>query len=408
MAAYNDTELSDFVELQQCCALEQQDLLLAKAGGLLDASIKTLHVHSPAEDPKGIAKDAAGVLQSFENISGQLGAAKETAFKAQWDSNYKSYQGMLENTVKLAEQGSKYIQGFYDVVVSRFGKDDVDWDKDKNLIADFLKANKGQEVVDQTAQASQKFTDLKNDTQSFHEQYAAAAAKKGQIYSTELKRMEDDRRKLQSRIDSNRASTTQIQNAMSKAAGPGFLLGWLVRNALSLLGIGTFDMAGNRLQALGREEQDLVKEKAALDQRATVLAAKQPAVAQTQHAISMLADDASDISGRLDSLAQTWAIAHANFVALGELLQSASGSASRSSFMRRLDLISKSTAMITNDMRAYTNSVAPNGVLVKPVKYVPPPPPPPPRVPAPAPPPPPPPPPPAPQRGAGRWIRLRM
>ncbi|QRW09464.1 hypothetical protein RhiLY_08463 [Ceratobasidium sp. AG-Ba] len=62
-------------------------------------------------------------------------------------------------------------------------------------------ANKGQEIVDKTAQALQQLTDLKNDTNAFQEQYASEAAKKGQTYNAELKQMDDDRRNLQSRID---------------------------------------------------------------------------------------------------------------------------------------------------------------------------------------------------------------
>ncbi|KAG8695058.1 hypothetical protein FRC09_009416 [Ceratobasidium sp. 395] len=368
MVEYSDTQVSDFVEIQQCCALENEDLLLTKAGELLDASKKTPHVHTSSQDPKGIAKDALGVMQAFDDISGELALTGDTASKNQWDNNYRKYQSMLGETVKLAELGSKYIQGFYDTVVSRFGKDDVDWEKDKNLIADFVKANNGQEIVNRTAQASQKFTDLKNDTYSFQSQFAAAADRKGQAYSSQLKQMNTERKNLQARLDSNRSSAAQIQNSMNRTAGPGFLLGWIVRGVLSLLGIGTFNMAGGRLAALQQEEQGLMRDKAALDQRAGALAQKESYLAQTRYAVAVLADDVSDISGRLDSLAQTWAVAHANFVALGELLQSVNESASRTSFMRRMDLISKSTSTLLSDMSAYKNAIAPGGNLVRPVK----------------------------------------
>ncbi|QRV80672.1 hypothetical protein RhiJN_08687 [Ceratobasidium sp. AG-Ba] len=368
MADYTVSQLSDFVEIQQCCAVEREDLLLTKAGEFLDASKKTPHVHNPTEDPKGIAKDAVGILQAFDDISGDLAATNDTALKAQWDNSYKKYQSNLEDTVKLAEQGANYIQKFYDEVVSRFSKNDVDWEKDKNLIADFVKANKGQEIIDKTAQASQKFTDLKNDTASFRDQYNAQAVKKGQAYNSELKRMDEDRRNLQSRIDKSDTQTTQVRGAMQRTAGPGFLMGWIVRGVMALLGVGTFNMASARLGVLEQEEQ--VKERTALDQRADTLAKKESELAQTRHAVSVLTDNISDISGRFDSLAKTWAVAHANFVELGELLQNIGQSASRASFMRRLDLIAKSTATLTADMRAYKDAVAPGGVLVKPVKKV--------------------------------------
>ncbi|KAG9126186.1 hypothetical protein FRC07_004540 [Ceratobasidium sp. 392] len=337
MIKYSDTQLSDFVEIQQCCALENEDLLLAKARELLGASKKTPHVHTSSQDPKGIAKDALGIMQAFDDISGELALTGDTASKNQWGDNYKKHQRMLEESVKLAELGSKHIEGFYDNVVSRFGKDNVDWEKDKNLIADFAKANNRQEIVDQTAKASQKFTDLKNDTYSFQGQFAAAADKKGQAYSSELKKMNTERKNLQARLDSNRSSAAQIQNSVDRTAGPGFLLGWIVRGVLSLLGIGTFNMAGGRFAALQQEEQ-------------------------------VLANNVSNMSSRLASLAQTWAVAHANFVTLEELLQSVNESASRTSFMQRMDLISNSISTLLSDMSAYKNAVAPGGALVKPVK----------------------------------------
>ncbi|QRV95240.1 hypothetical protein RhiJN_23258 [Ceratobasidium sp. AG-Ba] len=370
MTEYTDNQLSDFVEIQQCCAVEREDLLLAKAEQVLDPTQTIPHIHGSTDDPRGIGQDAVGVLQAFDDISDDLAATNDTTLKTQWDDNYKKYQSTLEDTVQLAEQGANYIQKFYDEVLSRFSKNDVDWEKDKNLIADFVKANKGQEIVDKTAQASQQFTDLKNDTNAFQEQYVSEAAKKGQTYNAELKQMDDDRRNLQSRIDSNRSSAAQIQGSMQRAAGPGFLLGWIVRSVLGLLGVGTFNMASARLGALQQEEQGLVKERAALDQRADALAKKESALAQTRHAVSVLADNVSDISGRLDSLANTWAMAHVNFVELGELLQNIDKSTSRSAFMRRMDLIAKQTVTLTTDMREYMYAVAPGGVLVKPVTKV--------------------------------------
>ncbi|KAG8739583.1 hypothetical protein FRC10_005411 [Ceratobasidium sp. 414] len=385
------SDLSAYVEIQNCCVLDNEDTVLSNAKDLLQSAKSTPHVHStsPADDSGQIAKDAVGVLQAFEDISAELGATNDATFKGQWDSNYKTYNDLLQDTVKLADQGSKYIQSFYDTVVSRFGKDDVDWEKDKDLIADFVKKNGGQQIVDQTAQASQKFTDLKHSTQAFHEEYAANATKKGQAYNATLQQMDGDRRKLQARLDrydrlcppasqanslimgapdSNRTSAAQLRSSMRRTAGPGFLLGWLVRAVLSVLGIGTFNVANDRIGTLEREEQQLVNERAALDRQADAIAKQESAVVQTRHAVSVLADNVSDLSVRLTTLAQTWAEAHANFVALGQLLQNATGSLSRTSFMRRLDLIAESTSALTTNMRAYINGVAPGGVMVKPVK----------------------------------------
>ncbi|KAG9076724.1 hypothetical protein FRC06_009348, partial [Ceratobasidium sp. 370] len=387
------SDLSVYVQVQNCCVLDHEDTVLAEAQGLLQSAKSAPHVHStsPADDSKQIARDAVGVLQAFEDISAELGVTNDVTFKTSWDNNYKTYRDLLQDTVKLAEQGSNYIQGFYDTVVSRFGKDDVDWEKDKDLIADFVKNNGGQQIVDQTAQASQKFTDLKHSTQAFHEQYAANATNKGQAYNATLKQMDDDRRKLQARIDrydnpclsvnqadslvmdvpySNRTSAAQLRSSMRRTAGPGFLLGWLVRAVLTVLGIGTFNMANDRIGSLEREEQQLVNERAALDQRADAIAKQESALVQTRHAVSVLADNVSDLSVRLSTLAQTWAEAHANFVALGQLLQNATESLSRASFMRRLNLIAESTSALTANMRAYINEVAPCGVMVKPVKKV--------------------------------------
>ncbi|KAG9096336.1 hypothetical protein FRC06_008760 [Ceratobasidium sp. 370] len=379
MADIGDSDLAAYVEIQSCCILEQEDTVLAKAQELLRSSKSTPHVHnvSPAEDSRQVAKDAVGVLQAFENISAELGTTNDAAFKKQWDDNYKAYRELLEDTVKLAEQGSKYIQSFYDTVVARFGKDDVDWEKDKNLIADFVKANGGEKIVEQTTRASQKFADLKYNTQSFHEQYADNATKKGQVYNAKLKEINTNRSRVQARIDSptntwdsTRTSAAQLRGSMSRAAGPGFLLGWLVRGVLALLGIGTFNMAGSRLGALEREEQQLLSEKAAIDQQADALLKQESALAQTRYGVSVLADNMSDISGRLDVLAQTWAEANRNFVEMGELLKLASESPSRGAFMGRLNLIAESTSTLTANMRAYMDDVAPGGVLVKPQMYI--------------------------------------
>ncbi|QRV80671.1 hypothetical protein RhiJN_08686 [Ceratobasidium sp. AG-Ba] len=128
-------------------------------------------------------------------------------------------------------------------------------------------------------------------------------------------------------------------------------------------------MASARLGALQQEEQGLVKERAALGQRADVLA-KESTLVQTRHAVSVLADNVSDISGRLDSLANTWAVAHAKFVEPGKLLQNIDKSTSRSAFMWRIGLIAKQTVTLTTDIREYMYAVAPGGVLVKPVTKV--------------------------------------
>ncbi|KAG8685152.1 hypothetical protein FRC08_013273 [Ceratobasidium sp. 394] len=158
MADISDSDLAACVEIQGCCVLEQEDTVIAKAQELLRSSKSTPHIHnaSPAEDSHQIAKDAVGVLQAFENISADLGTTSDAAFKKQWGDNYEAYRELLGDTVKLVEEGSKYIQSFYDTVVARFGKDDVDWEKDKNLIADFVKANGGDSIAEKTARASQR------------------------------------------------------------------------------------------------------------------------------------------------------------------------------------------------------------------------------------------------------------
>ncbi|KAG8685151.1 hypothetical protein FRC08_013272, partial [Ceratobasidium sp. 394] len=157
---------------------------------------------------------------------------------------------------------------------------------------------------------------------------------------------------------------------MARAAGPGFLLGWLIRGVLSLLGIGTFNVAGGRLGALESEEQKLLNERAAIDRQAEAFFKQESALAQTRYGVSVLADNMSDISGRLDILAQTWAEANRNFVELGELLKLASETPSRGAFMGRLNLTAESTSALTANMRAYINDVAPGGVLVKPQIYI--------------------------------------
>ncbi|KAG8681643.1 hypothetical protein FRC11_000832 [Ceratobasidium sp. 423] len=254
MADISDTELAAYVELHNCCVQDNEDAILTKAEEL---SRSAPHVHdiAPEDDSKKIAKDALGILQAFEDISSELGVTNDASFKNKWDENYKNYRGMLEDTVKLAQQGSEYIQSFNDQVLSRFSEDGVNWEKDRDLIAGFLKNKEGEQLMKQTAEASQKFTDLKYDTEAFHEMYADNATKKGQAYNVKLKEMDDNRRRIQSQIDSNRASSAQLRSSMRRTAGPGFLLGRLVRAVLSILGINTFNRADGRITQLEREEQ---------------------------------------------------------------------------------------------------------------------------------------------------------
>ncbi|KAH7337938.1 hypothetical protein B0J17DRAFT_660126 [Rhizoctonia solani] len=372
MTNVNDTELTAYVELHKCCVEDNENTILAKGEELLLSSKSTPHVHdtqaSPVDDSQKIAKDAFSVLQAFEDISGEIGVTNDAAVKKQWDEHAKNYRGTLESTVKLAQQGTNYMQNLYDQVLSKIDDTDTDWEKNKDLISNFIKANPGESIMKQTAEASQKFTDIKYNTQAFHTTYAEAATKKGQAYNAKLKEMDDNRRNIQSQIDSNRASASQLRGSMRRTAGPGFLLGWLVRAVLSILGINTFNTANNRVAQLEREEQDLIKKRAAIDSQADGLAKQESALMQTRHAVSVVADNVSDISGRLNTLAQTWAEIHSDFIELGVMLQNAASSKSRATFMARIRLIKESTSSLTANMQAYINGVAPGGAIPQPVK----------------------------------------
>ncbi|KAG8701205.1 hypothetical protein FRC11_012380, partial [Ceratobasidium sp. 423] len=264
---------------------------------------------------------------------------------------------------------------FNDQVLSRFSEDGVNWEQDRDLIADFLKNKEGEQLMKQTAEASQKFTDLKYDTEAFHEMYADNATKKGQAYNAKLKEMDDNRRRIQSQIDSNRASSARLRSSMRRTAGPGFLLGRLVRAVLSILGINTFNRADGRITELEREEQELVNKRAAIDSQADGLAKQESALAQTRHAVSVLADNVSDISGRLNTLANTWSEIRFNIIRLGELLEDATEIKRQDvskDFMRRVRLIKEATSGLSANMQAYMNGVAPGGVIPQPVKRKPP------------------------------------
>ncbi|KDN37497.1 hypothetical protein RSAG8_10096, partial [Rhizoctonia solani AG-8 WAC10335] len=375
MAEVNDTELAAYVEMHKCCVEDNEDTILANAEDLLYSSKSTPHVHnvSPADDSQKIAKDAFGVLQAFEDISGELGVTNDATVKQQWDANAKNYRGMLEDTVKLAQEGSKYIQYLNDtLVLSNISEVSPDWEKNRELIASFIKNSEGEKFMKQTAEASQKFTDLKYDTQSFHNTYADNATKKGQAYNVKLKELDDNRRSIQSQIDSNRASSAQLRGSMQRTAGPGFLLGWLVRAVLSLLGVNTFNRGNSRIAELESQEQELVKKRTAVDSQADGLAKQESALMQTRHAVSVLADNVSDISGRLNTLAQTWSEIHFNIVRLGEMLNDAASDGDQYTFMRRMRLIQDSTSSLTANLQAYINGIAPGGVIPQPVKKKPP------------------------------------
>ncbi|CAE6458505.1 unnamed protein product [Rhizoctonia solani] len=370
MADISDTELAAYVELHNCCVQDNEDAILTKTEELLGSSKSTPHVHSigPEDDSQQIAKDALGVLQDFEDIGSELAVTNDASFKKKWDENAKSYRGTLEGTVKLAKQGSAFVQSFNDQVLSHFSEDGVNWENDRDRIADFLKNGELEKLMEQTAEASQKFTDLKYDTQAFHEMYADNATKKGQAYNAKLKEMDDNRRNIQSQIDRNRASSAQLQGSMRRAAGPGFLLGRLVRAVLSILGINTFNRADGRITQLQREEQELVNKRAAIDNQADGLAKQESALSQTRHAVSVLADKVSDMSGRLNTLANTWAEIRFNIVRLAELLQDATEIKRQDDFVRRVKLVKQAMSGLSANMQTYIKGVAPGGVIPQPVK----------------------------------------
>ncbi|CAE6433905.1 unnamed protein product [Rhizoctonia solani] len=359
MAQVSDPELSAYVELHDCCIQDQEGTVLTKANELLRSSKSTPHVHnvSPADDSQKIGKDAFAVLQAFEDISAEIGMTNDAAVKKEWDNNYKA----------------SIQSGFNDKVIANLSENGKNWQDDKKLIADFIKNDKdGENFIDQIGKASQKFTDLKYDTQAFHKTYADNATKKGQAYNAKLKEMDDNRRSIQSQIDSNRASSAQLRNSMRRTAGPGFFFGWLVRTVLSMLGVNAFNQANSRVTELEREEQELVNKRAAIDAQANGLAKQESALAQTRHAVSVVADNVSDISGRLNTLAETWSGIRSSFIKLGMMLEFASDSMSQDTFMMRIELIKGSTSSLKDNFQSYINGVAPGGVIPQPIKKPPP------------------------------------
>ncbi|KAF8732547.1 hypothetical protein RHS02_07429, partial [Rhizoctonia solani] len=380
MAGVSDTELSAYVELHDCCIQDQEVTVVTKGNELLRSSKSATHVHdvSPADDSQKIAKDAFGVLQAFEDISGEIGVTNDAAFKKQWDDNYKKYRTMLENTVKLAEQGSKYIQSFYDKVIANLSDNGSDWENDKKLIADFIKNDKeGEKFIEQITNASQEFTNLKYSTQAFHQTYADNANKKGQAYNAKLKEMDDNRRNIQSQIDSNRASVSssgwfihfRIDNGRVVFSTPEL---YETNGGTRLLGVNAFNQANSRVAELEREEQELVKKRAAIDNQADSLAKQESALIQTRHAVSVVADNVSDISGRLTGLAETWSGIRFSFVKLGIMLENVGYSTSQETFMARIQMIKESTSSLKDNFQSYINGVAPGGVIPQPVKKKPP------------------------------------
>ncbi|CAE6475440.1 unnamed protein product [Rhizoctonia solani] len=374
MAGVNDAELAAYVEMHKCCLEDQEGAMLAKADELLTSAQSTPHVHtqntSPAEDAQKIAEDALGLLYNFEEISAELGLTNDPQFKKEWDDNYQEFRKALEEAVKLAEMGKQYLLDFNDKVVNHFSQGNVDWEKDKDLITNFIKENEGEKLIQQSRMVSDKFKDLNRATQWFENMYADKTSEKGKVYDAKVKQVDEDRRNIQTRIESNRSSAAQLRSSMGRATGPGCLLGWIVRAILSLFGrrTRTFSVANNRVAQLEREEQELLSQRAAIDRRANELVKDASALTQTRHAMSVLVDNVGDMSGRLGTLAQSWADTQRQFQYMGDMLEIAADSGSRESFMMRMGLIGKSTSFLTSNMDAWTNGIAPGGVLAKPKK----------------------------------------
>ncbi|KAF8754624.1 hypothetical protein RHS01_05926 [Rhizoctonia solani] len=309
------------------------------------------HIHdaSPAEDAQKIADDALGLLFNFEEIGAELALTNDGQFKKEWDDAYQEFRKGLEEAVKLAEMGKKYLLDFNEKVVSRFSEGNVDWEKDKDLVADFVKENGGEELVRQSRMVEDKFKEIKYAIEWFESMYGEKTEEKGVAYNAKVKQIDQERRNIQSQIESNRSASAQLQGAMGRTAGPGCLLVRIVRAVITLL-FGrrnrVFSAANNRVSQLQREEQDLLAQRAAVDRRANELVKDAAALTQTRHAMSVLVDNVGDMTGRLGTLASSWS----------------------QTFARRMSNIGKSTSFLTANMDAWTKGIAPDGVLAKPKK----------------------------------------
>ncbi|CAE6469727.1 unnamed protein product [Rhizoctonia solani] len=140
MATVGDPELAAYVEMHKCCVEAEEAAVLAKVDEMLSTTPHS-HTHdaSPAEDAQKIADDALGLLFNFEEIGAELALTNDGQFKKEWDDAYQEFRKGLEEAVKLAEMGKKYLLDFNEKVVSRFSEGNVDWEKDKDLVADFVK-----------------------------------------------------------------------------------------------------------------------------------------------------------------------------------------------------------------------------------------------------------------------------
>ncbi|KAF8686358.1 hypothetical protein RHS04_00146 [Rhizoctonia solani] len=372
MATVGDPELAAYVEMHKCCVEAEEAAVLAKVDEMLSTTPHS-HTHdaSPAEDAQKIADDALGLLFNFEEIGAELALTNDGQFKKEWDDAYQEFRKGLEEAVKLAEMGKKYLLDFNEKVVSRFSEGNVDWEKDKDLVADFVKENGGEELVRQSRMVEDKFKEIKYAIEWFESMYGEKTEEKGVAYNAKVKQIDQERRNIQSQIESNRSASAQLQGAMGRTAGPGCLLVRIVRAVITLL-FGrrnrVFSAANNRVSQLQREEQDLLAQRAAVDRRANELVKDAAALTQTRHAMSVLVDNVGDMTGRLGTLASSWSQINQQFEYMGEMLKVATDSKSQDTFARRMSNIGKSTSFLTANMDAWTKGIAPDGVLAKPKK----------------------------------------
>ncbi|KAF8686931.1 hypothetical protein RHS03_10034, partial [Rhizoctonia solani] len=367
MTTITDSELCIYIEFNENRVQDQEATFLSKANGQLGSANPNPGGQnvSPADDWQKIAKDALAVLQSFEDVSSEIGSTNGAAVKKQWDTHYASYRNMLEDTLRLAQQGSAYLKSFNDGVLAKLSPNGTDWAKDKALLDNFLKNDKeGRTMVTQANAAIQKFATVKAAIETFRNIYPNNAGNNGQAYSSKLKELNDSRGAIQSQINSNRVSSAQIRTSMQRTAGPGFLQGWLTRSSLSVmtiiyvqanqtltdsyqtLGADVFNQANNRVAQREREEQDLVKKRDAIDSQGNSLVKNETPFGQVRYAALVTVDKVSDISGRLTVLAQTWA----------EIV------------MQRMGLLKKAVPLLQTDFRKFIDALAPKGVIPQPDK----------------------------------------
>ncbi|KAF8601205.1 hypothetical protein BDV93DRAFT_558700 [Ceratobasidium sp. AG-I] len=333
-------------------------------------------VENNDQDGQKLAEDMYQVYINFRSSSTQLGNVDSdygSNWKGQWNPLSDRYRTKLEQAQSIAVRGETYINGttilpqasFFDcyavtefnkTVADKFSSDASNVANDTKLLKEWLDANDDDRGLKlESQQISQGFLDLSNEVTALQSSFNTFAAQKGATYQSDLDQMQRDVKNLQDRITWEDSAAAEAQRTADGLVGTLAAIGGIFET------IFTFGQSSSTscslFGSLPRIYLELRREKDRLAAKAQQLAKDKSHLHGVQNALSVLAQDVIDVSGRLGQFATLWSVAHSNILELRALLDTASTTHSATFFRLRVKVIASSSAVFAKDMKRFSDAL---------------------------------------------------